>query len=85
MDWTGTVEQYPFILEADGDWDVATTITPPAGFVPDAAELGAVVVDSVGAIQFTLTDVGSDWTSTSISHTIKHKGKTTKRDKDKKG
>ena len=28
------------------------------------------------ALQFTLTDIGSDWTETGITHVIKHKGET---------
>jgi hypothetical protein len=76
IDWTGTVEQYPFVLEAIEDWGVTTTITPPEGFVADTPALTAEVADTISAIQFTLTDVGSDWTQTEVTHTIKHKGKT---------
>ncbi len=84
IDWTDMTEQYPFVLEADGDWDVTTSLTPPDGFVPDVPALSIDIVDSVGALQFTLTDVGSDWTQTSITHLIKHKGKTIKRNSEVK-
>jgi len=76
MDWTSNVEQYPFVLEAIEGWDIVTAIVPPEGFVPDADALSATVADTVSAIQFTLTDVGSDWTQTQVTHTVKHKGKT---------
>ena len=76
MDWTSTVEQYPFVLEAVEDWGVTTTVAPPEGFVADQPALSTEVVDTVSAIQFTLTDVGSDWTQTEVTHTIRHKGKT---------
>src|SRR6185295_15902335 len=76
IDWTGTVEQYPFVLEAIEGWDVTTSIVTPEGFVTDTDALSAAVADTVSAIQFTLTDVGSDWTQTQVTHTVKHKGKT---------
>ena len=55
---------------------MTTSVEPPPGFVADYPELAAAVVDDVSAVQFTLTDIGSDWTETKITHTIKHKGKT---------
>jgi hypothetical protein len=74
MDWTSPVEQYPFILVAEGDWGVETSVTPPEGFVADQPVLSTEVVNNVTALQFTLTDIGSDWTETGITHVIKHKG-----------
>jgi hypothetical protein len=76
MDWTDPVEQYPFILVAEGDWGVETSVTPPDGFVADQPVLSTEVVDNVTALQFTLTDIGSDWTETGITHVIRHKGET---------
>jgi hypothetical protein len=76
MDWTDPVEQYPFILVAEGDWGVETSVTPPEGFVADQPVLSTEVVDDLSALQFTLTDIGSDWTETGITHVIKHKGET---------
>jgi hypothetical protein len=76
VDWTEPVAQYPFILVAEGDWGIETSVTPPDGFVADEPVLSADAVDTVTALQFTLTDIGSDWTETGISHVIKHKGET---------
>jgi hypothetical protein len=75
MDWDSDQEQYPIVMESDGDWSVATSLEPPEGFVSDYPELSAEVDDTTAAIQFTLTDVGSKWTSTSVKHVIRHKGK----------
>jgi hypothetical protein len=74
MDWDSDQEQYPFVMESDGDWSVATTIDPPEGFLSDYPSLSTEVDDTTTAIQFTLTDVGSKWTSTSVKHEIRHKG-----------
>jgi hypothetical protein len=75
VDWTSTVERYPFVIEAEGTWDVTTAITTPEGFVADASELSASITDDSGGLQFTLTDVGSSWTGVSVTHNIVHKGK----------
>ncbi|HXI31003.1 MAG TPA: Ig-like domain repeat protein, partial [Vicinamibacterales bacterium] len=75
-DWTDDTAQYPFVLVANGAWDVSTNIAPPSGFVPDVPTLAASVADTTSAIQFTLTDVGSDWTQTNVTHVINHKGTT---------
>jgi hypothetical protein len=75
VDWTDTVEYYPFVLEAVELWDVTTDVAPPEGFVADTSSLEAMVQDTTSAVQFTLTDVGSSWTQTEVTHTIKHKGK----------
>jgi len=76
MDWTSPEEQYPFVLIAEGDWGLTTSIAPPEGFVADVPELATAVSDAVTALQFTLTDVGSDWSKTGITHVITHKGET---------
>ena len=76
MDWTNPVELYPFVLVAEGDWGVETSVTPPEGFVASEPVLSTAVVDNVTALQFTLTDIGSDWTETGITHVITHKGET---------
>jgi N,N-dimethylformamidase beta subunit-like protein/uncharacterized protein DUF4082/Big-like domain-containing protein len=80
MDWDGTVELYPFVMVAEGVWDVTTSLTPPEGFVADTSSLSVSVADTTSAIQFTLTDVGSAWTATTVNHTIVHKGQTRLRD-----
>jgi hypothetical protein len=82
IEWTSDVEQYPFILITEGEWGVTTAVEPPEGFIADYPELTVEIADEVSALQFTITDIGSDWTKTKISHTIRHKGKTKKRDSD---
>jgi len=76
MDWTSPEEQYPFVLIAEGDWGLETSMTPPEGFVAEQPVLSTQVVDTVSALQFTLKDIGSDWTETGITHVITHKGET---------
>jgi hypothetical protein len=76
MDWTSPEEQYPFVLIAEGDWGLETSMTPPEGFVADQPVLSTQVADAVSALQFTLKDIGSDWTETGITHVITHKGET---------
>ena len=75
MDWTDSVELYPFIMEAEGEWEVTTSIAPPEGFVPDVPAITTTVTDSDIATQFVLTDVGSSWTAVGVTHDILHKGK----------
>src|SRR4029077_2657219 len=77
VDWTDDQEQYPFVLITQGAWDVTTSGTPPDGFVADQPSLSASAADTTTAIQFTLTDVGSDWTETPGNHSILHPRQTT--------
>jgi hypothetical protein len=77
VDWTDETEQYPFVMIAQGTWDVTTGVIPPDGFVPDVPVLAATAADTTTAIQFTLTDVGSDWTQTTVNQSIVHLGATT--------
>ena len=75
LDWTNDVEQYPFVIETDGDWTVSTSITVPDGFVADATQLSTDAVDTSTGLQFTITDIGSDWTQVGVTQNIIHKGK----------
>lgn len=75
VEWDGTQELYPIVFESVGEWGVVTSITPPEGFVTDNRELSTVVSDEHEALQFTITDVGSEWVSTGLTHRIRHKGK----------
>jgi hypothetical protein len=75
VEWSGTQELYPFVIETFGEWNVTTSVQPPNGFVADHSSLSAEVADAVTAVQFTVTNVGSDWVSTEVTHQIKHKGK----------
>ena len=76
VDWTEDQEQYPFVMVAQGGWELTTSVTPPEGFVPDEPTLSAAVADATTAVQFTMTDVGSDWTETTVNHSIVHNGAT---------
>ena len=75
VEWDSAQELYPFIYETQGQWTVTTTITPPDGFVADKNTITAVVQDAVKAVQFTLTDLGSAWVPTKVTHKVIHKGK----------
>ncbi len=72
IEWTEGQQPYPFIFETEGDWSVTTTVTPPEGFVPDYESLTADVASETEAVQFTLTDVGSDWVPTEVLHDVRH-------------
>jgi hypothetical protein len=76
IEWTGTEEFYPFVFRSVGDWNVSTSITPPEGFVADADALEADVNSALTAVQFVVTDVGSEWKDTRVKHKVKHRGKT---------
>ena len=75
IEWDGTEEQYPFVFESEGDWDVTTSVSPPEGFVSDHNSLSEQVEDGVKAVQFVITDIGSEWIDTNVVHEVKHKGK----------
>ena len=75
IEWTGTQELYPFVFETVGDWEVTTAVTPPEGFVSDYDALAELVVNEVEAVQFTITDIGSDWVPTEAKHTVSHNGR----------
>ena len=77
MDWNDDQEQYPFVMVAQGAWDLTTGVTPPEGFVPDQPAIAASVADATSAVQFTFTDVGSAWTQTTVDQSIVHLGQTT--------
>ncbi len=78
VEWDGTTAEYPFVFDTVGDWTVTTAVTPPEGFVADETALTADVNSEIEAVQFTITDVGSDWVSTDVEYEVKHKGKTEK-------
>jgi hypothetical protein len=73
VEWDGTVAYYPFVFESIGDWDVTTSVSPPEGFVADHGSLAEEVNTEVEAVQFTITDVGSEWVPTAVTHDINHK------------
>jgi hypothetical protein len=73
VEWSSDTELYPFVFDSVGDWTVTTSITPPEGFVSDNNSLKTNVDNEVEAVQFTITDVGSKWVPTKVTHKIKHK------------
>jgi hypothetical protein len=75
VEWSSTTELYPFVFQSIGDWGVTTAVTPPKGFVADYPALSTQVNTEIKAVQFTVTDVGSDWVSTKVKYKIQHKGK----------
>lgn len=75
IEWDGTSELYPFVFESSGDWDVATSVAPPEGFVSDHEILVDTVNTDTKALQFVVTDIGSEWVATDVEHEISHKGK----------
>ncbi len=75
IEWTGSQETYPFVFEAVGDWEVSTTVSPPEGFVSDYDSLAEQVVNEIEVVQFTVTDIGSDWVPTEAKHTVGHGGR----------
>lgn len=78
VEWDSTQEPYPFVFETVGDWSVSTSVSPPEGFVSDFSVLSADVVNETEAVQFLITDVGSRWEETEVTHNVEHKGKTKK-------
>jgi len=75
VEWDGTEEFYPFVFDSVGDWTVSTSVTPPEGFVADNDTLSEEVNNEIEAVQFTITDIGSDWVDTDVLYEIKHKNK----------
>lgn len=72
VEWDSTEELYPFIFESEGDWTVTTTVAPPEGFVADHPSLTEEVNTELKAVQFTITDVGSEWVDTDVTHELTH-------------
>jgi parallel beta-helix repeat protein len=75
IEWDSTSELYPFVFDSIGDWNVTTAVYPPEGFVTDHEALYEEVLSELEALQFNITDVGSEWVDTIVTHEIKHKGK----------
>jgi hypothetical protein len=72
--WDNTVQLYPFVFETIGDWSVTTSVTPPEGFVADYPQLSANVDNELAAVQFTITEIGSDPSPTQTRFDILHNG-----------
>ena len=69
------MELYPIVLQSIGDWGVTTSVEPPEGFVADSDSLSEEVSTDTRALQFTITDVGSDWIATELQHDLRHNGR----------
>jgi hypothetical protein len=76
IEWDSKQELYPFVFESVGNWSVTTSVNPPEGFVADRQSLSAEVQSDMEAVQFTITNIGSRWEETGVTHRIRHKGKT---------
>ena len=73
VEWSSDTELYPIVFDSVGDWTVSTSVTPPEGFVADNESLSAEVANEVEAVQFTITDIGSKYLPTKVTHKIKEK------------
>jgi hypothetical protein len=78
LEFTSDLEYLPIVYESiEGDWDISTKVDPPEGFVSVPGALATEVTDSaINTLQFTIKDIGSDWTFSKITHRLRHKGKT---------
>lgn len=72
--WDGAEQEYPFIFDSVGAWDVTVGVAPPDGFVADYDQLTENVTDELDAVQFTVTELGSDLVPTPTHFDILHKG-----------
>lgn len=71
----GDIEQlYPFVFESIGDWGVTATVAPPEGFVTDYESLSEDVYYEIEAVQFTITEIGSDLVPTVTTFDVIHNG-----------
>lgn len=72
--WDETDQVYPFVFETIGDWSVTASVVPPDGFVSDYDSLSAEVDNELVAVQFTITEVGSDLVPTETTFDVLHNG-----------
>ncbi len=75
VEWDETQESYPVVFESIGEWSAESAVTPPEGFVSDFDVLAEQIDDEVEAVQFLLTDVGSDWVPTTTRYALQHQGR----------
>jgi len=79
FEFTDSTELLPVIYESvDGDWQSQIQADVPEGFVatPGTMKMNTSVTTSqTDVAQFTVVDVGSDWSYTTVTHRLKHKGK----------
>lgn len=72
--WDQPEQPYPFVFESIGEWGVTATIAPPEGFVADYESLAADVDNELEAVQFTITETGSDLVPTETTFELIHNG-----------
>jgi hypothetical protein len=70
--WDDSTQVYPFVLESVGSWGVITSVAPPDGFVADYSSLDAQVNSELEAVQFTITEEGSDLIPTRTTFQVTH-------------
>ena len=77
FEFTDSTELLPIIYESvDGDWQSQIQADVPEGFVATPGTMNTSVTTSqTDVTQFTVVDVGSDWSYTTVTHRLKHKGK----------
>ena len=75
VEWDSNQELYPFGFVSDGDWEVEVSVDPPKGFEADQKKITEVLSSQAKAIQFIITDKGSEWKPTKIKIKAKHKKK----------
>ncbi len=72
--WDDSEQLYPFIFETIGEWGVSTSVAPPEGFEADYDALSAQVDNELEAVQFTITEVGSELVPTETTFHVQHNG-----------
>jgi uncharacterized repeat protein (TIGR02543 family) len=79
LEFTSDQELLPIVYESvEGVWNAMLQADPPEGFISNPGALSTEVIDSsLKALQFTIRDVGSSWTSTRLTHHLRHKGRDT--------
>jgi len=50
-------------------------VQPPQGFVADHTALSGFVNSTVTSVQFSITDIGSEWLPTKVKHQLHHHGR----------
>jgi PKD repeat protein len=77
LEFTSDTELLPVIYESiDGDWGSNIQVDVPEGFVATPGTLQAdVTTGTTDVTQFNVKDIGSDWTHTTVTHRLKHKGR----------
>jgi hypothetical protein len=76
VEWDGTQEDYPFILEGLELWDITVEVAPPEGYVASDDSLEATVdTAETDTVQFTIIEVGSVPGPVDVTYTIEHNGR----------